>query len=104
MSVISLSPSCPECGHGASWRRRSLGNTLFARWDCPQCGKALRFVPKTASIIRSLAGIPMAIGFMLLVQGDFLLAGSLLVLSALIPLLCPVELDPEGVDNQLETG
>jgi hypothetical protein len=45
----------------------------------------------------------MAIGFMLLVQRDYLLAGALLVLSALIPRITPVELDPKGVENLPET-
>ena len=79
MSFISLSPSCPGCG------------------------QALRFVPKTGLIIRGLAGIPMAIGCILLVQGDYLLAGSLLLLSAVFPRITPVELDPKGVENLPET-
>nr|MEE4266891.1 hypothetical protein [Candidatus Krumholzibacteria bacterium] len=104
MSVFSLSPSCPECGHGVSWRRRWFSNALYARWGCPQCGQALRFVPKTGLIIRGLAGIPMAIGFITLVQGDYLLAGALLLLSAVFPRITPVELDPKGVENLPESG
>jgi hypothetical protein len=46
----------------------------------------------------------MAIGFITLVQGDYLLAGALLLLSAVFPRITPVELDPKGVENLPESG